>query len=73
MDQEKVYQCLDNNYTTAYSVLDSLINENTPSNEINKIKEIKSSGDLLIQNFRNTETKILKDEFNLIYGKSLNN
>lgn len=73
MDQERVYQCLDKNYTSAYSVLDNLINPGTPQNEINKIKEIKSSSDLLIQNFRNSETKILKDEFNEIYNKSLRN
>lgn len=69
-DQNKIFQCLDKNYKTAYTFLDTMISTSTPQNEINKIREIKSSGDLLIQNYQNSKNKALKQEFEEFYNKA---
>jgi hypothetical protein len=37
-DQNKVFQCIDKNYSSAFSTMDSQVNSSTPSNEINKIR-----------------------------------
>jgi hypothetical protein len=60
-DFSKVTSCLNNNYSKAINLLDEKILSDSPQNELSKIREIKSSIDLLIQNY----TKSKNDEFNL--------
>jgi hypothetical protein len=66
-DTQKQFQCLDNNYSTATTALDEKIKTTTPLNEQNKIKEIKSSIGLLIQNYQKSKTDSLSTEFEKIY------
>jgi hypothetical protein len=68
-DTQKVFQCIDNNYSKVFNSLDKRITANTAQNEQNKIKEIKSSIDLLIQNYQNSKNNELVEEFNTTYDK----
>jgi len=69
----QVFQCMNKNYQAAFSQLDNQINLSTPDNEQNKIREIKSSIDLLIQNYRNSQNQILKKEFDNTLEEYLEN
>lgn len=62
-DLNNVLQCMNNNYQEAFTQLDKQINSKTPDNEQNKIREIKSSIDLLIQNYKNNQNQNLRKEF----------
>lgn len=66
-DLNKVFQCLDRNYSKAFTLLDNQIKEDTATNELNKIKEVKSSVDLFIQNYRKSRNDLLRKEFNQEY------
>jgi hypothetical protein len=66
-NQSKINRCLDINYSKAFNILDSRISSTTPQNEENKIREIKSSIDLLLQNYRNNKNQELTKEFEEFY------
>lgn len=63
-DLNVLYQCINRNYDKGIEILDQQINETSPQNEVNKIKEIESSIDLLIQNYVNSQRKFTDEEFN---------
>lgn len=62
----EIYKCIDQNYEKAVSALNKNLTSNTPKNENDKIKEILSSINYLIENFRQTTNQDLRQEFNKI-------
>jgi hypothetical protein len=68
--QNTVNSCLNKNYNLAFEQLDKQILSTTPQNEINKIREIKSSVDLYLQNYRNSRNEIISQEFEDIFIKA---
>ena len=69
--QNTVNQCLNKNYNLAFEQLDKQVTSTTPQNEINKIREIKSSVDLYLQNYRNAQGSMVSKEFEELFKKAL--
>jgi hypothetical protein len=57
-----IYQCVNENYTKAIDYMNDNLSIQTPKNEVEKIKEIQGSINVLIQNFRNNNDQKLKEE-----------
>ncbi len=55
-----VYQCVNDNYSKAIKFMNENLSVQTPKNEVEKIKEIQGSINIIIQNFRtNNDKKLL--------------
>lgn len=59
-----IYSCVDENYSKAINALQSKLTVNTPKNELEKIKEIQSSINVVIENFRKDNNSVLRKELN---------
>ena len=69
----EIYKCIDQNYEKAVSFLNKNLTPQTNKNETDKIREILSSINYLIENFRQTTNQELKSEYDKYienYGKT---
>ncbi len=57
-----IYQCVNENYSKAIDYMNDNLSVQTPKNEVEKIKEIQGTINVLIQNFRNNNDQKLKEE-----------
>ena len=57
-----IYQCVNDNYSKAIDYMNDKLSIQTPKNEVEKIKEIQGSVNVIIQNFRSNNDQKLKLE-----------
>lgn len=67
-----VYQCVNENYSKAIKFMNDNLSVQTPKNEVEKIKEIQGSINIIIQNFRTNNDKKLQLELDTFLNPKKN-
>lgn len=66
-NQNVINNCLNKNYNLAFETLNNQVTSQTPTNETSKIREIKSSIELFLQNYKNSKNNEILNDFNTQY------